>query len=336
MLAENLFREGYVSVRKRFGTELRQAGRALFFTVVAAALILAASGGASAKQYDQNYKVRPGDTLMVRIPAEPLLSGKFEVYSNGKFYFPVLPDIDLGVVEAVGKTVAEIEADIKARVSRLYTDDTVVVELVTLEAMEGELVSIYGELEEPGTLRLEQGMKLLNLLIRGGRLYDTADLHHASLYREGEIIYYDLADLVQGRDFTNNVELKAGDVLIVPSILEKTQIRVLVLGNVRNPGSFTLPEKTLVMEVIAKAGGPYGRAAVGKTVIIRLDEKGEPIVLHVDIKQMINKADLAQNVTIRDGDVVFVPETSRYDYMSAVSKILELNLLRRTLGGNDF
>lgn len=288
------------------------------------------AGAAGEETKERERVLHAGDSIQVRIPAEPDLSGEYRILSNGKFYFPVLEDLDFGAVTADGKTIAEVEEEIRKRLNKYYADDSVTVDLIAMEARPGEAISIFGMVESPGLLRYEEGLKLLDLLMKAGSIKGTPNLHRVSLYRDDKVTYLDISDLVQGRDFSNNIKLKEGDIIVIPSAVEYTKVRVAVLGQVAEPGSYVVPEGSLALDAIAEAGGTFGRAAVGKTIVIRMED-GEPKVLHVDIKTMLRKADLSQNVKVRDGDVIFVPETERFDVMRIVRDVLDLNLLRRTI-----
>lgn len=272
--------------------------------------------------------------IQVRIPAEPELSGEYEIMSNGKFYFPVLEDIDIGYVEADGKTIAAVEEDIRSRLNKYYADDSVTVDLIAVEIRPGQGISIFGMVSFPKVVKYEEGLKLLDILMSAGSFKEGANLHKVSLSRDNNITYMDISDLVQGRNFVSNIDMKEGDIIIVPNMIEYTNAQVTILGKVSKPGSYLLPDDTLVLEAVAAAGGPEGRAAVGKTIIIRMQD-GEPKVIHIDLKALINKADLTQNLGVRDGDVIFVPETERFDVMRIVDHILDLNMLRRTIN-EDF
>lgn len=271
-----------------------------------------------------------GDVLHIRIPAEPELSGDYEIMSNGKFYFPVLEDLDFGSVVADGRTIAAVEEEVRGLLTKYYADDSVVIDLISVEARPGEGISIYGKVHDPGMMKYEEGVKLMDLLMKAGDFKSSPNLHKVSLYRDNKITYLDISELVQGRDFTNNIDLKEGDVVIIPSATEYSEVKVTVLGKVGAPGTYLVSEDTLAVEAIAEAGGPVGRAAVGKTIIIRMEE-GEPKVLHVDLKAMLNKADLTQNLSLRDGDIIYVPETDKFDAMKVVRDLLDLNLLKRTM-----
>ncbi|MEW6202832.1 MAG: polysaccharide biosynthesis/export family protein [bacterium] len=297
----------------------------IMFVLVLSSVLCAQAG----KPADQKveHKLRPGDKIQVRIPAEVQLSGEYEVMPNGKFYFPVLEGFDPGSVQVEGLTVSEVEEKIRNMLVKYYADPTVTVEVMQAGVMLATMVSIYSPGGASGNFHYQEGMRLLDLLIMAGSFSSEANLHKVALFRGDDVTYYDISDLVQGRDLTNNIPLKEGDYFIIPSIVEYTKMRVIVLGQVASPGTHFLAEGSQALDAIAVAGGTVGRAAVGKTYIIRVED-GKPVTIPVDIKALITRADIVENQKLRNGDVVFVPETSRVDIRRIMSDLINLNILK--------
>jgi polysaccharide export outer membrane protein len=93
--------------------------------------------------------------------------------------------------------------------------------------------------------------------------------------------------------------------------------RVFVVGEVRAPGTYAIVGDMTLIEVLARAGSATEQAA-GEALIVRSgsaagnagpvlpEEKGGAKVLHVDIKAL-QSGRLSDNMTLRDGDTIFVP-----------------------------
>ncbi|HEX9911254.1 MAG TPA: hypothetical protein VGA86_10230, partial [Desulfatiglandales bacterium] len=59
---------------------------------------------------------------------------------------------------------------------------------------------------------------------------------------------------------------------------------------------------------LALAGNTNRLAKEENTLIVRGYEPGKPpLVLMADVKSLLRKADISQNVRLRDGDLVYVP-----------------------------
>jgi protein involved in polysaccharide export with SLBB domain len=190
-------------------------------------------------------------------------------------------------------------------------------------------VSIYGEIKNSGSFRYHDGMTLLDLLIEGGTLSDKADLSNVRIVRGDLIILRDVTDLVYGKSLIPNMPLQSGDYVIIPQQQAQSKIKVLVLGKVARVGSVYLPEGSSVLDALAAANGPEGRAGLGKAYIIRLVDD-LPTAVPVDIKSLINRLDLAQNRTLIDGDVFFIPESGGVDLNNLMSNLSFFNLIKST------
>jgi len=276
-------------------------------------------------------KLGVGDHIVVRVPAEPNLGGEFRIDANGDLYLNIIEGLDLGAVNVVGKSTSEVEEELMQRLSRYYEDPEVTVQLLSFGLRPQSEVSIFGKVNASGSFAYQEGISLLDLLVDAGGLAEDADLTSISLYREDEPVrYLDIRDLIEGRSSEGNIYLEEGDYIIVPGIRPAMQIKVMVIGKVAQTGSVYLPEDARVLDVLAEAGGAQGRAAVGKSYIIRVED-GKPVVLHSDIKALINGADISQNIQMKDGDVLFIPETNRVDIMKVVNDLLDLNLLKNVV-----
>ncbi len=78
----------------------------------------------------------------------------------------------------------------------------------------------------------------------------------------------------------------------------------VVLGHVNTPGLLELRGPTTLLQVLSKAGGLKENS--GDTVTIKRTEGGEQKVIVVDLVSLLEGGVLANNVSIHDGDTVFV------------------------------
>ena len=90
--------------------------------------------------------------------------------------------------------------------------------------------------------------------------------------------------------------------------------RIFVLGEVRQPGTYPLTGDMRLIEALASAGSTTP-ASSGEAVIVRSAEADGPVlpgedagseVIRVDLRAFQSGA-VSQNVTLRDGDTVFIP-----------------------------
>jgi polysaccharide export outer membrane protein len=112
---------------------------------------------------------------------------------------------------------------------------------------------------------------------------------------------------------------------------------VFVMGEVRTPGKYVLSGSITLLDALAQAGSPT--PAAGAEVLVlhpkwsangpTLPNQGDAEVTHVNLRE-IEDGKLSRNVTIRDGDTIFVPKAERFFVIGMVrnagSYVLERNM----------
>ena len=83
-------------------------------------------------------------------------------------------------------------------------------------------------------------------------------------------------------------------------------IQVNLAGEVVTPGTYTLPVTATVFNGLYLSGGPGPIGSFRNIKIIR----NNTIVKTIDIYNFLVNADPSDNITLKDGDIVFVPPNS--------------------------
>ncbi len=189
------------------------------FAVVLLTSILAACASQhppapkSAASSDYRYVIGPLDTVNIVVWRNPELSGTVSVRPDGRISTPLAQDIP-----ALGRNPAELARDLEQILSK-YIRDPVVTVIVTNFAGSNEQIRIIGEAAKPQAVPYRQNMTLLDVIILAGGLTDFADGNKAVLVRgaeKGKQYSVRLGDLVRRGDISANVEVRPGDVLIIP------------------------------------------------------------------------------------------------------------------------
>lgn len=169
---------------------------------------------ASAAAADYNYIIGPGDTLNIIVWRNPELSLSVPVRPDGKVSTPLVDEL-----VAQGKTSVEIARDVEKVLSKLVRDPVVTVIVTSFVGPYSEQIRVVGEAAKPQALPYKQKMTLLDVMIAVGGLTDFADGNGASITRAsegGKRYSVRLKDLVKRGDIAANVEMKPGDILIIP------------------------------------------------------------------------------------------------------------------------
>jgi len=163
---------------------------------------------------DHKYLIGPLDTLNIIVWRNPELSLTVPVRPDGRISTPLVEDL-----VAQDRNPTDLARDIEKALSK-YTRDPVVTVIVTsFVGAPTEQVRVIGEATRPAAIPYRQKMTLLDVMIAVGGLTDFADGNGAVLVRakdEGKSYGVRLRDLVKRGDISANVEVRPGDVLIIP------------------------------------------------------------------------------------------------------------------------
>lgn len=184
---------------------------AFIFTGCASNYPAAPTGAASD---DYSYKIGPGDNLNIVVWRNPELSMTVPVRPDGKLSAPLIDDLN-----AMGKDSTALARDIEKELSKFIRDPVVTVIVTGFVGPYSEQIRVIGEAAKPQILAYKQKMTVLDVMIAVGGITDFADGNNATILRTAEHnaqYRVRLKDLVKRGDFSANVEMKPGDVLIIP------------------------------------------------------------------------------------------------------------------------
>jgi polysaccharide export outer membrane protein len=169
---------------------------------------------ASASSPDYRYVIGPGDTINIVVFRNPELSMTVPVRPDGRVAAPLVEDLP-----AAGKDATTLARDIEKALGKYIRDPVVTVVVTSFVGPYREQIRVVGEAAKPQVLPYKQGMTLLDVMIAVGGITDFADGNGASILRtaEGNKQYgVRIRDLLKRGDVSANVEVRPGDVVIIP------------------------------------------------------------------------------------------------------------------------
>lgn len=181
--------------------------------------------------------------------------------------------------------------------------------LHVVAAGEKGMVRIQGEVRNPGRVWIERDpMWVTDALTAGGGVTEQADPARSFLLRsDGTQIPFDLARILNGRQSPIQApRLRDGDLIFVP---KKIALRVFVLGMVRTPGEYDLPEGAHILAAIARAGYHVPGAVLDSTRVVRVSPTGQTQVFTVALDRLLMDRQFQNDIAMADGDVVYVPKS---------------------------
>jgi polysaccharide biosynthesis/export protein len=163
---------------------------------------------------DYTYIVGAGDTLNIIVWRNPELSMTVPVRPDGKVSAPLVDEL-----VAQGKTSIEVAREIEKKLSTYVRDPVVTVIVTSFIGPFSEQIRVVGEAARPQFLPYKQKMTLLDVMIAVGGLTDFAAGNSATILRGSEDnkqYAVRLRDLIKRGDVSANVEMRPGDILIIP------------------------------------------------------------------------------------------------------------------------
>ncbi len=169
---------------------------------------------AQAAEAEYNYVIGPLDAVNIIVWRNPELSMSVPVRPDGKISTPLVEDLP-----ALGKDATTLARDIEEALSKFIREPVVTVIVTDFRGPYSEQIRVVGEAAEPQTLPYVQKMTLLDVMISVGGITDFAAGNRATILRtaEGNKQYsVRIDDLIKRGDVSANVEMRPGDVLIIP------------------------------------------------------------------------------------------------------------------------
>ena len=239
------------------------------------------------------YTLGPGDRLSLDIYQAPEFKGEHQVLVDGSVGFPLI-----GMVKVEGKTIPEVTRILNQQYGKYIKRPVISLVLTQPRPLN---VTLAGEINRPGSynIAISQGQKfphLTDVIQEAGGLTPVADIAQVQITRQigsnSEYYRVNLWELLQKGDKRQNITLRDGDVVIVPSkqktdpdevrqladanfgIRFEQEINVAVVGEVFRPGSYKLTPTTRASNLgeVGGAGGGAGGVNTSKTIPVRLTQ----------------------------------------------------------------
>ena len=246
---------------------------------------------------NQAYRLGPEDVITIAVARHADFSGDFYIPADGTVNLP-----SIGSITAGGKTLDELAADVKSRLSDRLRDPEVTVSLKTARM---QRVYVLGAVSKPGLYDMKPGWRITESVAAAGGLaagIETTDCCATILRAStGERETVKLSDVFQGVEDAN-VGVNSGDVITVNA--EET-IPVYVMGKVKTPGLYRVRKDSAGVAVaLTLAGGITDDAAINRVTITHLN--GESQV--VDLAPALLQGKQESSSPLQSGDLVVVPE----------------------------
>lgn len=237
---------------------------------------------------ESEYTLGPGDRLGMSIYQIDDLKGEFQVLVDGTVGFPLI-----GTVKVQGKTIPELTNTLRGQYKKYIKRPDITLILLQPRPLS---ITMAGEVNAPGSyiIPINQGQKfptVTDLIQQANGLTPVADISQLQVRRDtgnGEKFFrINLWEMLQKGDSRQNITLRDGDTIVVPSktktdptevrqlvdanfgIRFDDEISVAVVGEVFRPGSYKLSQSARASNLgeVGSLGG--GAQSSGRTQGIR-------------------------------------------------------------------
>ncbi|MEB3829847.1 polysaccharide biosynthesis/export family protein [Phormidium sp. CCY1219] len=290
------------------------------------------------------YTLGGGDLVNVNIIGLPEYSDRYQIPVDGRLNLPLI-----GTINVEGLTLEEASQKIEAAYRQVLRRPKIAVSLVAPRPLN---VWVSGEVTRPGsyTMRLTPGAgnipgvqypTVVQALEMAQGVTLAADIRQVQVRRfsragEDQIFTLDLWTMLQTGDRSQDITLRDGDAIFVPTApqvnLEQTRQlattsfsrdtelprTVAVVGAVERPGTYSilgsdtgqgiraagLPTATRAIQL---AGGIKPDADIRHIQLRRPTLNGGDQILTLNLWQLLQTGDFTQDPILQNGDTIFIP-----------------------------
>ena len=277
-----------------------------------------------------NIALQSGDLITVENipPLQVTVTGPF-IKNAGNFQLSPQAGVVQAIAQAGGLTVPpeQVVASVRRGMQVLPVDLTRAAldprADVPLETGDAVLVNeptiirvqVTGTVNRPGELRLPPGTPVLEAVARAGGLGIKPEAARISILRSSptstdpggdtsqNTLGVDATALYTRNDLSQNVPLRDGDLVSVTQIQSSV---VTISGEVARPGPYEIQPGESLPELIARAGGQTGDAALTR-VVLKRNTNSQP----VDVYNAVTTGGKS-DVVLQSGDFVVVPRNDNH------------------------
>ena len=239
-----------------------------------------------------DYVLGAGDSLKVNLYGKESQFFELIIDQEGQAQLP-----NLGPISLSGLSFSEAKKKIVATINQKMIGVSASVAMGQLRSIR---VFVLGEAYMPGSYVISPLSTITNALVLSGGVSELGSLRNIELKRKGKLIHsLDLYDLLLKGDTSNDAQLQSGDVVFIPPVGATVGIK----GEVRRPAFYELKSNEPVSNLVTYSGGLLASAYPEQASLERINNKGERILLNVDLKDVQQSSQ-----PLKDGDILSLPK----------------------------
>jgi polysaccharide export outer membrane protein len=257
---------------------------------------------------DANYRLGPGDKLVLILTGDVEVSYSLDVTREG---FVVIPTV--GQVYVANLTLGQLDQLLGSRLSRFYSgvrsnNQGSTRYSVSVARLRANQVYVVGDVQRPGSYTISSAGTALTALYAAGGPTINGSLRRVEIRRGGRTVdSLDVYDYLVRGDASHDVRLETGDVIFVTV----HGPRVRIVGEISRPATYELKPRETLADLVRNAGGFNATASRQRVLIERIvapDQRREPgrDRITIEIAADVLLAGTGAAVPLQNGDVVRV------------------------------
>lgn len=185
----------------------------LIFAIIGAIFALGAMADISQEDTEAEYIMGPGDLIEISVWNHPELTKTMRIRPDGRVGFPLVGDI-----QAEGITPSRLTDKIQRRLTKYLKNPKVSVIVMDYKSKN---ILVIGDVKTPGIYQYEGNMTTFDAIGVAGGYGRHAELRSILVIRDAysdrpEFYVADLYSVIRDADVTENLGLRADDIVYVP------------------------------------------------------------------------------------------------------------------------
>ena len=248
-----------------------------------------------------NYLIGDGDEIIISLWGETQIRQSYIISREGNIY-----DEKVGLLSVSGLNIQEAEKFLKNQFGRVYetingTNPKTFFNL-SLGRLRSINVNFVGEVKYPGLHLIHPFSNLITGLIQVGGVDTTGSLRNIQLKRNNKnIATIDLYDYLLKGNNKNNIQMRDGDVVVVPT---RTKTATIKTGTIR-PLIYEFKKGESVDDLIEIAGGlvPKASSKIGIERIIPFESRSQNKIAMENYYFDIGNS---SQILLQNGDIISI------------------------------
>jgi protein involved in polysaccharide export with SLBB domain len=250
----------------------------------------------------KDYQLGAGDVITIDIWGASQQNYNLTISPDGS----IIVD-NIGPINISGLTIDKASAKIISRLSSIYSGITGkspnTFAQVSLGSLRSILVSLVGEVNNPGTYTLPSLATVFNALYLSGGPSLNGSMRNIQVYRDNKLLTtLDIYDFLVNGDQKNNIRLQDQDIIMIKPYITRIELQ----GEIKTPALFEIKPSEFLSDLLKFSGGFTDKAYSHRLKIDRNTDRQHKIIDVLSSQFTTTK--------LEDGDYIKVePIIDRYE-----------------------